>query len=79
MLCGIFARQKNICKIAIPKLLCSSVRNVCNRAEVKVKYYSIDTDFMPLNIELESDEWLYIVNYYGQIGNEAIIKLKKKI
>lgn len=71
-------KAKNIRKIAIPKLLCSSVRSVCNRADVKVEYYSIDTGFMPLNIELESDEWLYIVNYYGQIGNEEIIKLKKK-
>lgn len=71
-------KAKNIRKIAIPKLLCSSVGNVCNRANVKIKHYSIDTDFMPLSIELEDDEWLYIVNYYGQIGNEEIIKLKEK-
>lgn len=71
-------RAKHIRKLAIPKFLCSSVSNVCQKAAVEYRHYSIGLDFLPKNLELKRDEWLYLVNYYGQVSNEAIETLKKK-
>ena len=69
-------RKKKIKKIWIPKFLCASVADVCRRENVDVNYYSIDLNFTPL---LEAtEEWTYIVNFYGQISNDKIIKYKQK-
>lgn len=69
---------KHIKKIAIPKLMCISCQEILNHYNVKISYYSIGFDFKPENIEFEEDEWIYIVNYYGQISNEDILYLKEK-
>lgn len=69
---------KGIKKIAIPKLLCDSVGIVCKSAGVKISYYSVGLDFLPVDVEVEKDEWLYLVNYYGQICNEKIETIRKK-
>lgn len=71
-------KAKKIKKIAIPKLICNSVVDVCRRGGVEISFYSVSSDFYPTNAELSTDEWLYIVNYYGQIDNKAIGKLKNK-
>ena len=65
-------KARNIKKILIPKFLCDSVQKLCKRENVQYKYYSIGKDFLPLSIDLDSDEWLYIVNFYGQISNEIL-------
>ena len=65
-------RARHIKKIKIPYYLCDSVSNVCKRENVEVSYYHIGLDFRPITIDLQNDEWLYIVNYYGQITNEEI-------
>lgn len=69
---------KNIKKIAIPKFLCGSVARTCRNNDVEVIYYSIGEDFLPYDIELKGDIWLYLVNYYGQINNRKIGEIKKK-
>ena len=71
-------RAKGIKKIAIPKFLCDSVGGVCRKNGIECRYYSITNEFTPKNITIESDEWIYIVNYYGQISNSKIKELKKK-
>ena len=68
---------KNIKNIALPKFLCGSVKRTCEEHDVDVNYYSIGIDFLPKDIELKQNEWLYLVNYYGQIDNEKIIEIKK--
>ncbi|MFR3431475.1 MAG: hypothetical protein ACLTTH_15965 [Holdemanella porci] len=41
--------------------------------------YSIDTNFKPIfNSKLNKDEYLYLINYYGQISNEEIKVYKDK-
>lgn len=65
-------RAKHIQKIKIPYFLCDSVSNVCIREKVEISYYHVGLDFKPTTIDLKNDEWLYIVNYYGQITNEEI-------
>lgn len=71
-------QKKNIRKIYIPKFLCAAVANVCERENVVIEYYSIGLDFLPVNLEINSDGWLYIVNYYGQLTNEYIQSLKDR-
>lgn len=65
-------KAKNIRKICMPKLMCDSCNKVFHDADVKVKYYSIGMDFRPLNRSREADEWIYIVNFYGQLTDEDI-------
>lgn len=69
---------KDIKKIRIPLFLCSSVSDVCKRTGVEIKYYSIKSDLTSLDCQAEADEWIYIVNYYGQLTNEKIEAYKKK-
>lgn len=65
-------KAKKIPKIKIPRFLCDSVRETCEREKVTVSSYSITPDFLPEDIVLDDNEWLYIVNYYGQLNNEII-------
>ncbi|MBR6665861.1 MAG: hypothetical protein IKL22_09145 [Lachnospiraceae bacterium] len=71
-------RIRKIKKILLPKFLCDSVMEVCKKENVEIRYYSINYEFIPQNIALSEDEWFYFVNYYGQISNEFITKLKEK-
>lgn len=68
----------HIKKIALPKYLCNSLIEICNRYDITVILYSIDIDFKPQNIDIAKDTWLYLVNYYGQLTNEYIADLHKK-
>lgn len=71
-------KAKKAENILLPKFLCDSVRCVCDRENVTVRYYSVGTDFLPQNIKLGENEWLYVVNYYGQLDNTSIKALKEK-
>lgn len=68
--------SKNIRRIKIPKFLCNSVKEVCEKYGLIISYYSIGIDFLPQHIKLEEDEWIYIVNYYGQLSDDMIKNLK---
>ncbi|VYT31296.1 Uncharacterised protein [uncultured Blautia sp.] len=69
---------KGIKKIAMPKFMCDACNVVLRKYSVIVRYYSIGFDFKPVDINLEDDEWLYLVNYYGQISNVYISDLKTR-
>lgn len=71
-------RAKNIKKIALPKFMCSSAKTVCDRENIITRFYSVGMDFMPEDLCLEEDEWIYVVNYYGQLGNSILASLVKK-
>lgn len=64
-------------KIAIPKFLCACVKQICQKYKLKIRYYSIGYDFNPNELILDEDEWLYLVNYYGQIENKKIEEIKQ--
>ena len=53
-------RARKIKKILLPKFLCDSVSSVCGRERVSVDFYSVGLNFMPIDIDLAEDEWLYI-------------------
>lgn len=70
---------KKISKITVPRFLCASVEQICRRYNVQIHYYFIGKNFLPLNLqETENDEWIYLVNYYGQIDNSMIMNIKKQ-
>lgn len=69
-------QKKGIKRIWIPKFLCASVSDVCRREGCEVCYYSIGIDFTP--ILAPTDDWVYLVNYYGQVNNDRIRDHKKQ-
>lgn len=71
-------RAKKIEKIKLPYFLCDSVRNTCEAESVLITYYSINEKFLPKEISLDEDEWLYVVNFYGQLSQEYIRDIKAK-
>ena len=71
--------KKKITKLYIPYYLCESVYEILEKYNYKYEFYRITKDFLPdFNNELLENEYLYIVNYYGQISNEKLSELKKK-
>ncbi|MBQ3041414.1 MAG: hypothetical protein IJD42_07450 [Clostridia bacterium] len=70
---------KHVGKIYIPYFLCDSVSDMCKREGYEFGYYHIDENFMPIfEDSLEENEYLYVVNYYGQIGKDRIAELKRR-
>ena len=72
-------KAKRIKKLYIPYLLCDSVSQVCEREGIAYEYYHINERFQPIfGKELKDDEYLYIVNLYGQLSNERILEQKRQ-
>lgn len=72
-------KLKEIEKVYIPYYLGNSVRDMLQRYGYKYEYYRIDTDFSPIfNGNLQKQEYLYIVNYFGQLSEEKILSLKNQ-
>ena len=71
-------RCKKIKTLYIPFFLCSSAEQACKKEGAEIKYYSIGIDFLPLDFNIKENEWVYVVNYYGQISNNNILELKHK-
>ncbi len=70
---------KKIRKLYLPYFLCSSVPNLCKKIGVEYCYYHISKNFEPIfNQTLGEDEWLYIVNFYGQMDNNNLTIWKQK-
>ena len=69
---------RNIKKIMMPKFMCDSCDNFIKNYNVKKRTYNINSQFQPIDIELQENEWLYIVNYYGQLSDDYIKKMKGK-
>ncbi len=65
-------QAKGIKRLWMPKFLCGSCNRILVENDVQVKYYSVGIDFKPLNIARNSGEWLYLVNYYGQLNGKDI-------
>lgn len=65
-------------KIWIPYFLCDSIYKLCRKKGIKYDFYHIDKNWLPVNVKLQQDEYIYIVNYYGQLDEAAILALKMK-
>lgn len=72
-------RAKKIKKLALPLFLCDCIRDICLIEGVDIREYKIKHDFLPdYNFELISGEWIYIVNFFGQLTEEDIFELVQK-
>lgn len=72
-------RSKKIKKVYLPILMCGCIKRICDQFGVQVAYYPVDSTLKPLftNV-LQNGEWLYLVNYYGQLSNNQIAQYKAK-
>lgn len=69
-------KAKKIKKIYLPYYLCDCLDKI--KEYCKVEYYSIKDDFSPdFNTKLETNEYLYFVNYFGMFNNIDIRRYKK--
>lgn len=72
-------KAKKIRKIYLPYYLCDSVADILEKYAVVYENYHIDKDFMPIFKQtLNKNEYIYIVNYYGQITDDKIKVLKEE-
>lgn len=68
----------NIKKILLPYYICDSVINVCKKYNCEINYYNINENLKPIINDIEKNEYIYIVNYFGQLSNKEIKKYKHK-
>lgn len=72
-------KARRIQKLYIPWFLCDSVSNLCDHYGYSYEYYSIDRHFLPVfERKLGNEEYLYVVNFYGQLSNADAQYLKKR-
>lgn len=71
-------KARNIRKIKVPFFMCDSVFDVCKRYGAEISFYNVDVHFKPLEVCLADDEWLYVMNYYGQLTTDYLTNLKLK-
>lgn len=71
--------NKNIKKIYLPYFLCDSVSIICQKYDIEIEYYHINRSFQPIfDKQPGIYEYLYIVNYYGQLNDKMINNYKKR-
>ena len=66
-------KERVIITLFLPYFLCESLSEVALDENVKIIYYHIDDNFMPIGIdedELNDKTYLYFVNYYGLFRNQ---------
>lgn len=72
-------KARKIRKLYLPYFLCDSVSDMCRRNGYDFSFYPINRNFFPVfNKELDSSEYLYVVNYYGQLTIDHIRELKAR-
>ncbi|MBN2396544.1 MAG: hypothetical protein JXC36_08840 [Candidatus Atribacteria bacterium] len=72
-------KARNINKIYIPYCLVNVVSEMCSRNGYSFKYYNVDAAFMPIfNKTLADEEYLFVVNYFGQLINSKVLELKDR-
>lgn len=64
--------------ILLPSFLCDSVIDTCNAYKVKIIFYSVDKNFKPIDIKYKKNDYLYLVNYYGQLSDSYKKEIVKK-
>ena len=72
-------RARGIRRLRIPAYLCDSVSLVCDREHIPYEYYHTGADLRPvIDRPPEPDEYLYVVNLYGQLSNEELAALRDR-
>ena len=69
---------RHIKRIMLPYFMCDSVFKVCEKYGTEISFYHIDEKFKPVDMTLDDDEWLYLMNYYGQLTKDYLQEIKLK-
>lgn len=72
------ARVLGCTTVWLPFYQCPSVREFLSKMDVAVKYYHIDKNFDPMDIEQAEDEAVVIVNYFGVMSDERMSCLARR-
>lgn len=68
-------------KIWLPFYLCDSIQGICEKYKLKCSFYEINDAFEPqidLRNPLGKGEYIYVVNYYGQLRENCVRQYKEK-
>lgn len=68
---------KSIKRIWLPYFLCETISDTCKNYGVDICYYKINKELHPQYIRANDSDFIYIVNYYGQLSAENIRNIKK--
>lgn len=68
-------KSRNIKKVWLPKFICRSVIEPFKKENVEVYFYSVEIDFQPKIQNIPQNDWIVLINYYGQINNEVLTKI----
>jgi hypothetical protein len=68
--------SRGIKKMCMPKFMCGSCDAVLKKYGVSVRHYSVDERFLPVNVQPEDGEYIYVVNFYGQLSDSLAAELK---
>ena len=71
-------RAHGIKRIVLPYFCCKTVSEACKQEGVSVRNFHIDDNWEPVGVQPDDDEWLYIVDYYGQLDRTHIVELKNR-
>ena len=66
-------------KILLPYFLCGSVVHTCQENQIETEFYHLNEKLEVLypKEQLPEGEYLYLVNYYGQLSDSRISEYKK--
>lgn len=65
-------RAHGIQKMLLPEFMCDSVFNLCERFGVQTRFYTVRENLRPEAVMPASDEWLYLMSYYGQLTDSEL-------
>lgn len=65
-------------KVLLPYYECFTVREFLIRKGLLVEYYSIDENFMPINVSQEENTAIVFVNYFGLMSISHMYALVEK-
>ena len=72
-------KKMQIHTLYVPHFLCGSVLEACTTAGIRLVYYPVSRNFLPLcDHRPEQGECLYLVNFYGRLNEEQILEQKAR-
>lgn len=69
---------RGIKKLYVPDYNCNSVTDLLDRIGVSYKRYTVGADLLPIPDDVPIDSWLYVVNYYGQLNNGVLERIREQ-
>ncbi len=67
--------SNRIKRIWLPKYTCSAVIEPCSKAGIEIEFYHIGENFALDIPNIDKEDWLYVINYFGQLDNYALHKI----